>query len=138
MMAYTDWFPKKRRNRSVKYVRVYTDSNGETHFADIEVGFTMVEFAPPAPPLSVSAFSPVSRFGFISAPPGWFGDWHPAPKRQFIFYLAGEIEAEVSDGEVRRFGPGSVTLVEDTSGKGHISRVVGSDEVLGVVVQLDD
>ena len=43
----------------------------------------------------------------------------------------------MSDGEVRRFGPGSVTLVEDTTGKGHTSRVVGSDEVLAVVVQLD-
>ena len=28
-----------------------------------------------------------------------------------------------SDGEVRSFGPGAVLLVEDTSGKGHISRV---------------
>lgn len=122
----------------MKYVRVYTDSNGETHFEDIEVEFTNVEFAPPAPLLNVSALTPASKFGFLSAPPGWFGDWHPAPKRQFIFYLAGEIEAEVSDGEVRRFGPGSVTLVEDTTGKGHVSRVVSTNEVLGVVVQLDD
>jgi hypothetical protein len=121
----------------VKYVRVYTDANGETHFEDIKVEFTKVEFAPPAPPLNVSAFMAASRFGFLSAPPGWYGYWHPVPQRQFIFYLAGEIEAEVSDGEVRRFGPGSVTLVEDTTGKGHTSRVVGSDEVLAVVVQLD-
>lgn len=31
----------------------------------------------------------------------------------------------MSDGEVRRFGPGSITLVEDLSGKSHASRVVG-------------
>jgi hypothetical protein len=29
---------------------------------------------------------------------------------------------EVSDGEKRVFGPGSVLLVEDTTGKGHITR----------------
>jgi len=121
----------------MKYARVFTDANGETHFEDIEVEYTVVEFAPPAPPLNVSTLTTASKFGFLSAPPGWYGDWHPAPQRQFIFYLAGEIEAEVSDGEVRRFGPGSVTLVEDTKGKGHTSRVVSSDEVLGVVVQLD-
>jgi len=101
------------------------------------VRLTPVDFAPPAPPLNASAFSPASQFGFISAPPGWCGDWHPAPRRQILFYLAGEIEAQVSDGEVRRFGPGSATLVEDTTGKGHTSRVVGSASVLAAVVQLD-
>ena len=54
-------------------------------------------------------------------------------------YLSGEIEAEVSDGDVRRFGPGSITLVEDLSGKGHASRVVGvrfavADEHTGQVL----
>ena len=121
----------------MKYVRVYADSDGESHFEDVGVEFTLVEFAPPAPPLNVSAFTPASRLGFLNAPPGWYGDWHPAPRRQFIFYLAGELESEVSDGEVRRFGPGSVTLLEDTTGKGHTSRVVSSGELLGVVVQLE-
>jgi hypothetical protein len=30
----------------------------------------------------------------------------------------------VSDGEVRRFAPGRIILVEDLAGKGHASRVV--------------
>ena len=47
---------------------------------------------------------------------------HNAPERLFIVSLTGRIEVEVSDGEVRRFGPGAVTLVEDTHGKGHITR----------------
>ena len=55
-----------------------------------------------------------------------------------MLYLAGEVEAEVSDGETRRIGPGSITLLEDTWGKGHRSRVVGDDEVLLAVVQLED
>jgi len=36
------------------------------------------------------------------------------------------------------FGPGSITLVEDTTGKGHTSRVVGDQDVFGVVIQLED
>jgi hypothetical protein len=55
-----------------------------------------------------------------------------------VFYLAGEVEAEVGDGEVRRFGPGSVTLVEDTSGRGHTSQVVGQVDALLAVLQLPD
>lgn len=123
---------------TVGYVRVYGDAAGETHFEDVPIPMQAVDFAPPAPPINVSAFIPAAAYGFLSSPPGWFGDWHPTPRRQIVFYLAGEIEAETSDGEVRRFGPGSITLVEDTTGKGHRSRVVGTEAVLLAVVQLPD
>jgi len=39
---------------------------------------------------------------------------------------------------MRRIGPGTATLVEDTTGKGHRSRVVGRKEVLAMAVQLAD
>lgn len=120
------------------YTRLYADSSGESHFEDIEIELQLVDFAPPAPPLNLSVFTPATQFGFLSAQSGWYGDWHPAPKRQMMFYLQGEVEAEVSDGEIRRVGPGSIILVEDTTGKGHRSRVVGEVEVIIVVVQLPD
>lgn len=122
----------------MKYTRVYADANGQSHFEDVEVRLSPVDFAPPAPPLNLSTFTPATKFAFLSGPPGWSGDWHPTPRRQVFFYLSGEIEAQVSDGEVRRFGPGSVTLVEDTTGKGHRSRVVGTDNVVMAVVQLEN
>lgn len=122
----------------MKYTRIYADEAGESHFEDVEIEFSSVDFAPPAPPLDVSKFNPATQYGFLKADTGWFGDWHPAPRRQIMLYLSGEIEAEVSDGEIRRFGPGSITLVEDTTGKGHRSRVVGETEAFGVVIQLQD
>jgi len=121
----------------VKYTRLYADADGESHFEDVEVGMEDAIFAPPAPPMRMSEFMASSHFGFIGGDPGWFGDWHPAPKRQFMLYMQGAVEAEASDGEIRRFGPGSITLVEDTTGKGHRSRVVGDTEVVLAVVQLD-
>ena len=54
-----------------------------------------------------------------------------------MIWLSGETDFEVSDGEVRRFKPGSLLLLEDTAGKGHVSRVVGED-VTVAVVQLAD
>ena len=54
------------------------------------------------------------------------------------FYLAGELEVTVSDGEVRRFGPGSAILAEDTGGKGHFSRVVGSERVFIAALPLKE
>jgi hypothetical protein len=65
--------------------------DGESHFEEVDEELTLVDFAPPARPMYSSDLMPVSRCGFISAPPGWHGDWHPAPRRQIIFYLSGEI-----------------------------------------------
>jgi len=122
----------------IEYVRLYAGPDGESHFEDVEIGLRLGAFAPPAPPVWLSASLPAERVAFGSASPGWYGDWHPAPRRQFLVYIAGEVEVEASDGEVRRLGPGSILLVEDTTGKGHRSRVVGATDVINVVVQLPD
>ncbi len=123
---------------NLKYVRVYSDSLGESHFEDLIVNLNEIDFAPPAPPIFTSELNPSEQYGFIGVLPGWKSEWHPTPKRQFVFYLWGTIEAEVSDGEIRQFGPGSITLVEDIVGKGHKSRVVGNEQVVCVVIQLAD
>ncbi|MFW9851173.1 MAG: cupin domain-containing protein [Candidatus Thorarchaeota archaeon] len=129
---------KEKEVQNYRYTRVYTDESGETHFEDVEIELLPTIFAPPAPALNLSQFLESKRYGFVNAPSGWFGDWHPTPKRQVFIYLSGEMEAKVSDGEVRLFGPSSVTLVEDTTGKGHVSRVIGDQDVLAVVIQLED
>ncbi len=120
----------------MKYVRIHEDRNGLSHFEDVEVAFDLVDFAPPAPPLNVSSVSPVTGMGFVTFPAGWKGDWHPAPRRQLFLFLAGEIEAETGDGETRRFGPGSAVMVEDTTGQGHRSWVVGDVPVVAAVVHM--
>jgi quercetin dioxygenase-like cupin family protein len=120
----------------VSYTCLYSDSDGESHFKDMEIELQETDFAPPALPMNVSSFTPANEVGFIAAPPGWYGEWHPAPQRQFMFLLAGQIEVGVSDGEVRTYGPGDIALLEDTSGRGHVTRVVGSDDILIAVVRL--
>jgi hypothetical protein len=120
----------------VHYARVSTNPEGGTYFADELLTFELADFAPPAPPISVSALFDADNLMFISSPSGWHGDWHPAPRRQFVLVLLGELEVEVSDGEVRRFGPGSFCLVEDTTGTGHVSRVVSSTRMLAAAIPL--
>ncbi len=119
------------------YVRLYTDENGESHFEDLAAELAVVDFAPPAPPLNLSHYIPVERFAFFGMPAGWHGEWHPAPRRQYFIVLRGEVEAVASDGETRRFTPGSIVLVEDTTGRGHASRSIGGD-AFAVIVQLPD
>lgn len=121
----------------LKYVRVYSDSIGETHFEDLEINLDEFVFAPPAPPIYTSDKTSSASYVFLSVLPGWESEWHPTPQRQFIIYLSGIIEAEVSDAEIRQFGPGSITLVEDTSGKGQKSKALGIDKIVLAVIQLE-
>ena len=120
----------------MKYIRIYADPAGESHFEDVEVEFAQVNFAPPAPPVNLSSFSPALQYAFCSFPASWQGGLHPTPQRQIFFILSGEAAAQVSNGEVRHFGAGSVLLAEDTTGKGHISWVVSKTDLLAAVVQL--
>lgn len=122
----------------LKITRLYSDAQGGSHFVDEELSFELMDFAPPAPPISVSPKFNADGLVVISSPPGWQGDWHPAPRRQLMFCLSGILEVEVTDGEIRRFGPGSVALVEDTTGTGHISRVIGDERAFMVAAPLVD
>jgi len=47
------------------------------------------------------------------------------------------VKVTASDGESRVIGPGEILLVEDTSGKGHISRAVDGKFRHSVFVTLD-
>lgn len=122
----------------MNHTRLFADAAGESHFSEVEVVLTPTDFAPPAPALNLSPFSPAARYGFLSAPVGWHGDYHPAPHRQIFFFLRGIFEGTASDGMVRHFGPGSVLLMEDTTGKGHSTRIIGDEDGLAAVVQLPD
>lgn len=62
---------------TARYVRLYADADGESHFSDEETELKSVNFAPPASPVNVSAFTPAKHFVLLHAPAGWFGDWHP-------------------------------------------------------------
>jgi len=122
----------------LRYTRLNSDSDGESHFSDQEINFELTDFAPPAPPISVSNMIKAEGVLFTSNPSGWYGDWHPTPRRQFFFLLSGELEVEVSDGEIRRFRNGDVLLLEDTFGKGHTSRLVSNERAYAVFVALSE
>ncbi len=121
----------------MQYARIYASSDGESHFGDSELEFAPDDFAPPAPPLDTTEFVKAKNFGYIRCPPGWFGDWHPSPERQVMLVLTGTWELSVSDGETRILTPGSITILDDTEGKGHQTRIVGENDGIVAVVQLE-
>ena len=59
---------------------------------------------------------------FSSRPPAPASDWHTGPMRQYVITLSGRAELEMADGQKVAVGPGQINLIEDTTGKGHITR----------------
>lgn len=122
----------------MRYTRIYAGPDGESHFADLDIELHNVAYAPPAPPFAVSDATPASAVAVTTMPPGWYGDWHPTPLAQWWFQLAGELELQTSDGATRRFATGSIIRVDDTTGRGHTTRVVSPDPVIGAFVHIPD
>ncbi|MHB8644362.1 MAG: cupin domain-containing protein [Thermomicrobiales bacterium] len=120
----------------MQYTRLYADSTGESHFEDLALDFQLIQYAPPTPDIYVSRFTPATQYGVLILPPGWDGGLHPVPNRQVYFVLNGVVEVELSGGETRRFAPGQMVVGEDTTGKGHHTRVVSEEELVLATVHL--
>ena len=115
----------------MKYVRIFTGPDGLSHFEDVEV-----ELKDDGRATDISQTLGATGVVFRRTRPEYDLDWHPAGRRQFVINLSGEVEITASDGEVRRFGPGSVMLADDTTGKGHLSKHIGEAERFSIFVHL--
>jgi hypothetical protein len=116
-------------------VRVYTGADGRSHLEERSLALqpfidTEGAYGEGTP------LQPATGIAFRVAPPGYVLNWHCAPRRQYSITLSGESEIEVGDGTVKRIGAGGVVLAEDLTGQGHITRVVGNQPRLSVVVPL--
>ena len=78
----------------------------------------------------------VTQIRFGSRPPGVLQDWHPAPQRQFVVILSGQLEIGFEDGSKKIFGPGDARLVEDTTGKGHTTIALGDEPCITITIGL--
>ena len=121
------------RGRSVKIGRIYATADGESHIGELDVALTQNDGRPRF--CNSKRFAATST-GFQRVRPGGETAWHNPPQRWLAFVLAGTWEIETSDGSRPRFPAGSVSLVEDTTGRGHRGRAVGDTEVLVAAVTL--
>jgi hypothetical protein len=111
---------------------LYVDAGGISHFRDVEI-----EWADERNFTKYSKRLPAAGITFSEASPAYDLDWHPAPRRQYIINLDGAVQVTAGDGESRIIGTGEVLLVEDTTGKGHLSKSVGGKMRRSVTVAID-
>ena len=117
----------------MKIHNLYVDAKGETHFRDLEV-----EFAENTSSGKMSKRLPATGIIFRQVAPSYDLDWHTAPRRQYIINLDAGVQITASDGEARKIGAGEVILVEDTSGKGHLSKALDGRLRHCIFVTFDD
>ena len=110
----------------VQIVRVYSGTDGESHFEDV----SPEEFAEIANQVGEGAINLNARAA------GPESDYHNAPRLQYVVNMAGTAEFEVADGSKARLFPGDVLIAEDITGHGHIARSIGDDFRISLAVPL--
>jgi quercetin dioxygenase-like cupin family protein len=108
--------------------RMYADANQVCRLEDLDV-VNIPEFNKPRAAKSID---------FKAHPVGTFLDWHPAPRRQFVIIVSGQLEIGFEDGTKRVFNPGDARLVEDTVGKGHTTATYGNEPCVVATIPLQD
>lgn len=100
----------------MKFVRIYTGPDNESHIEQYEPSLTERDG-------TRTAVEGATGVVFAQRPEGGFIDYHPAPRVQYVLYLTASIEIGLGDGTSVVMEPGDVLRAEDTTGHGHTSTV---------------
>ena len=119
----------------MKYQKLFSSSDGESHWTDVDVLLEERIFAPPAKAIEISEPEPVKQLVFLRLIAGWNEPIHPTPVAQKLICLQGTVRVTASDGEFRDIGPGDVWHMEDKHGRGHHTVVTSKEDFLSVIVQ---
>ena len=131
--------------RVLAITHLWADANGVSHFRDEKLSFEAA--TPENPTAGTTARTNPDPEALVSLPlRGATGatflylkraaveDWHRAPRRMYLIAVQGMSEVTAGDGEVRRFGLGSIVLMDDLTGKGHITRAVGKVDHIALTI----
>ena len=75
--------------------RMYTGDDGQTHLEEQNV----------ADHPELASARAVTSLTFTERDSGYFIDWHPAPRRQYVICIEGGIEIGLGDGSLHQLRP---------------------------------
>jgi hypothetical protein len=111
---------------------MYCDADGQSHWRDLTI-----DWANEGPEGKTSARLAATGIIFRQTQAEHDRPWHPAPRRQYIINLDAGVELTASNGATRKIGKGEVILVEDTSGKGHLSKSINHEMRHSIFVPIE-
>jgi hypothetical protein len=137
--------PPATATRVLSFTHLWADAKGVSHFRDEKLSFEAA--TPENPTAGTAARANPDPEALVALPlRGATGatflylkraaveDWHRAPRRMYLIAVQGMSEVTAGDGEVRRFGLGSILLMDDLTGKGHITRAVGDVDHIALTI----
>ena len=116
----------------MQVVRIYTGDDGESHFEELNLPFEVMAN------VERTAAQNAASVTFSRSQPGTFIDWHPAPRRQYVITLGGQMEIGLGDGTKRIFNSGDVLLADDLTGRGHTTAAFGDTPRVSVAIPIVD
>ena len=122
-----------QQSKPIKVMRLYSASDGPALADTFELKLTpsaAYSFAEQSEAFKASGIQ------FLRLPRGKVQDWHNPAHRQYILVLKGKCEVEIAGGKKLLMTPGQIVLLEDVTGKGHITRSIGSEDLLMAAVPL--
>jgi hypothetical protein len=108
----------------MKITRFHATDDGGSRFQEIEIPVEKPRTDKFGNTMHQSGVFTSPGVLFVALPRDLDQSWHNAPARQIVFVLSGTVEVGTTDGETRRWGPGSAFMPYDVSGKGHTTRVI--------------
>jgi len=119
---------QQQARRPIMMTRIFTGPDGLSHSEEVPMKFANG---------GATEMMKASGVEFSRRPPAPASDWHTGPRRQFVITLAGTAELTVANGQTVKVTPGHINLIEDTTGKGHITHNTGPDDRIVVTIPLE-
>jgi len=118
---------QQQARKPIMMTRIFTGPDGLSHSEEVPMKFANG---------GATEMMKATGVEFSRRPPAPASDWHVGPRRQFVITLAGNAELTVANGQKVKVTPGHINLIEDTTGKGHITHNVGPDDRIVVTIPL--
>lgn len=120
---------EKRPAKPYNMQLLYTGPDGQAYVKNIQVA---------ARPNGVVDLLPTDVIEIHRTPPGFSIGWHLERRRQYLITLSGRGQIDIADGKKIILTPGTILLVENTTGKGHKTRTLGNKPWVTLWIPLKD
>lgn len=106
----------------IRCIRIWTNDAGNSSFEEGVIGLSGGKDGD-----FIGSTVGATSVSFRETRPDQALEWHDAPTYQLVLTLGGTLEFTTHDHQSFIIRPGDVLLAEDTTGTGHVWRIIGEE-----------
>ncbi len=123
--------PLSPTGKAMRMMHMYGGEDGESHLEIIDLPLTGGGDG-----RSVQSRLRATDVEIGDTLPGGFIDFHGVSTPRFLIVLSGQLEVGLGDGSKHILSKGDIVLADDVTGRGHTSRMIGTEPVRILTVRL--